>query len=151
MFCWISQNFHIFFAETFCDDRTAIALSCELEYIGASRWILAPLGPPKWPTISATNTPTTPTTPSVPRTFKSADYALCKWANVWDGTWTFSRSPFSYLGLFVPSLDDSCYVARLIKKLARTMDVSNQNVPVYKLCRCSDQSFCGVFIDSAAT
>ena len=65
MFCWISQNFHIFFAETFCDDSTAIALSCELEHIGASRWNLAPFGPPKWPTILVTNTPTTPTTPSV--------------------------------------------------------------------------------------
>ena len=36
-----------FFAETFCDDSTAIALSCELEHIGASRWNLAPFGPPK--------------------------------------------------------------------------------------------------------
>jgi len=47
MFSWISQNFHIFFAETFCADSTAIALSCQLEHIGASRWILAPLGPPE--------------------------------------------------------------------------------------------------------
>jgi len=45
MFCWISQNFHIFFVETFCDDSTAIAFSCELEHIGASRWNLAPFGP----------------------------------------------------------------------------------------------------------
>ena len=36
-----------FFGETFCDDSTAIALSCELEHIGASRWNLAPFGPPK--------------------------------------------------------------------------------------------------------
>ena len=41
----------------------------------------------------------------------------------------------SYHGLFVPSLDDSYHVARLTKINTRTMDVSYQNVPVYKLCR----------------
>jgi len=41
----ISQNFHIFSPETFCADSKAIVLTCELEHIGASRWILAPLGP----------------------------------------------------------------------------------------------------------
>ena len=74
MFCWISQNFHIFFAETFCEDSTAIALSCELEHIGASRWNLAPFGPPKWPTILATNTPTTPTTPSVKQSVTANEF-----------------------------------------------------------------------------
>jgi len=49
----ISQNFHSFFRWFFCAVSTAIVLTCELKHIGASWWILAPLGPPKWSTILA--------------------------------------------------------------------------------------------------
>ena len=67
-------------------------------------------------------------------------------------TWTFHTLDYSYLGLFVPwtvrtvldcsyhglfvpSLDDSYHVARLTQMNMVHMDVSYQNVPVYKLCR----------------
>lgn len=44
---------NIFFAEIFYADSTAIVLSCELEHIWGSSRLLAPFGPPKWPTILA--------------------------------------------------------------------------------------------------
>jgi len=41
----------------------------------------------------------------------------------------------SYNGLFVPFLDDSYHVSRLTKINTLMMDVSYQNVPMYKLCQ----------------